>query len=81
MTHGAPDYLDQLTLITPWSYTYVENRLCFLYRWVFLNISTYNIPEPPPTEHDKEQIERGSLIVREDLKRFRKEYSQPVALR
>ena len=52
------------------------------YKIVLLNhVLTYYIPEPPPTEDDRARIERGELIVREDLKRFRKEYSQPMAMR
>lgn len=46
-----------------------------------LLIDRFEIPEPPPTEEDKIAIDQGITVVREDLKRFRKEYARPVQLR
>uniref|UniRef100_F6WZA5 Uncharacterized protein n=1 Tax=Ciona intestinalis TaxID=7719 RepID=F6WZA5_CIOIN len=46
-----------------------------------LLVERYNIPEPPPTEAQLAAIERGEIVSRDDLKRFRKEYAQPIQLR
>lgn len=46
-----------------------------------LLIERFEIPEPEPTEADRLAIEKGEQPVSADLKRFRKEYVQPVQLR
>lgn len=52
-------------------------QFCFLLDVLF----TFEIPDPPPSEEDKKAIDQGITVVREDLKRFRKEYARPVQLR
>uniref|UniRef100_A0A2K6MLL3 SOS Ras/Rho guanine nucleotide exchange factor 2 n=1 Tax=Rhinopithecus bieti TaxID=61621 RepID=A0A2K6MLL3_RHIBE len=46
-----------------------------------LLIERFEIPEPEPTDADKLAIEKGEQPISADLKRFRKEYVQPVQLR
>ncbi|XP_037011493.2 son of sevenless homolog 2 isoform X1 [Artibeus jamaicensis] len=46
-----------------------------------LLIERFEIPEPEPTEADKLAAEKGEQPISADLKRFRKEYVQPVQLR
>uniref|UniRef100_A0A8C0F4X9 SOS Ras/Rho guanine nucleotide exchange factor 2 n=1 Tax=Bubo bubo TaxID=30461 RepID=A0A8C0F4X9_BUBBB len=46
-----------------------------------LLIERFEIPEPEPTEADRLAIEKGEQPIGADLKRFRKEYVQPVQLR
>ncbi|XP_060117386.1 son of sevenless homolog 2 [Heteronotia binoei] len=46
-----------------------------------LLIERFEIPEPERTEADKLAIEKGDQPISADLKRFRKEYVQPVQLR
>ncbi|EPQ08778.1 Son of sevenless like protein 2, partial [Myotis brandtii] len=46
-----------------------------------LLIERFEIPEPEPTEADKLAAEKGEQPISVDLKRFRKEYVQPVQLR
>ncbi|OWK09370.1 hypothetical protein Celaphus_00006303, partial [Cervus elaphus hippelaphus] len=45
-----------------------------------LLIERFEIPEPEPTEADKLALEKGEQPISTDLKRFRKEYVQPVQL-
>lgn len=46
-----------------------------------LLIERFEIPEPEPTEADRIAIENGDQPLSAELKRFRKEYIQPVQLR
>ncbi|NXP42208.1 SOS2 protein, partial [Leiothrix lutea] len=46
-----------------------------------LLIERFEIPEPEPTEADRLAMEKGEQPIGADLKRFRKEYVQPVQLR
>uniref|UniRef100_A0AAY4AKB8 Uncharacterized protein n=1 Tax=Denticeps clupeoides TaxID=299321 RepID=A0AAY4AKB8_9TELE len=46
-----------------------------------LLIERFDIPEPKPTETDQMAMENGDQPVSAELKRFRKEFVQPVQLR
>ncbi|XP_048456064.1 son of sevenless homolog 2 [Rhincodon typus] len=46
-----------------------------------LLIERFEIPDPEPTEADKLAREKGEQTISAELKRFRKEYIQPVQLR
>ncbi|CAI9550477.1 unnamed protein product [Staurois parvus] len=46
-----------------------------------LLIERFEIPEPEPTEADRIAMENGDQPLSAELKRFRKEYVQPVQLR
>ncbi|XP_040268449.1 son of sevenless homolog 2 isoform X2 [Bufo bufo] len=46
-----------------------------------LLIERFEIPDPEPTEADRIAIEKGEQPISTNLKRFRKEYVQPVQLR
>uniref|UniRef100_A0A8C5Q2C4 SOS Ras/Rho guanine nucleotide exchange factor 2 n=1 Tax=Leptobrachium leishanense TaxID=445787 RepID=A0A8C5Q2C4_9ANUR len=46
-----------------------------------LLIERFEIPDPEPTEADRLAIEKGEQPIGTNLKRFRKEYVQPVQLR
>ncbi|KAJ1154560.1 hypothetical protein NDU88_007309 [Pleurodeles waltl] len=46
-----------------------------------LLIERFEIPEPEPTEADRIAMEHGDQPLSAELKRFRKEYVQPVQLR
>ncbi|XP_038612099.1 son of sevenless homolog 2 isoform X1 [Tachyglossus aculeatus] len=46
-----------------------------------LLIERFEIPDPEPTEADRLAVEKGEQPISADLKRFRKEYVQPVQLR
>ncbi|KAG8449160.1 hypothetical protein GDO86_016002 [Hymenochirus boettgeri] len=46
-----------------------------------LLIERFEIPDPEPTEADRLAIEKGEQPISTNLKRFRKEYVQPVQLR
>ncbi|CAJ0965587.1 unnamed protein product, partial [Ranitomeya imitator] len=46
--------------------------------WLFCR---FEIPDPEPTESDRIAIEKGEQPISANLKRFRKEYVQPVQLR
>lgn len=46
-----------------------------------LLIERFDIPEPEPTKADRIAMENGDQPVSAELKRFRKEYIQPVQLR
>uniref|UniRef100_A0A8C0J8N7 SOS Ras/Rac guanine nucleotide exchange factor 1 n=1 Tax=Chelonoidis abingdonii TaxID=106734 RepID=A0A8C0J8N7_CHEAB len=46
-----------------------------------LLIERFEIPEPEPTEADRLAMENGDQPLSAELKRFRKEYIQPVQLR
>ncbi|RLV88745.1 hypothetical protein DV515_00015322 [Chloebia gouldiae] len=46
-----------------------------------LLIERFEIPEPEPTEADRIAMENGEQPLSAELKRFRKEYIQPVQLR
>lgn len=46
-----------------------------------LLIERYSIPNPVDTTEQMEALSRGEVLIREDLKRFKREYAQPVQLR
>ena len=70
---SAPTFI-RVFLTTYRSFTHPAELLALL-------IKRYEIPEPPPVGKDLIAIERGQTIVRDDLKRYRKEFSHPIQLR
>merc|ERR1739838_249074 len=54
---------------------------CLPHRLLDLLIERFSIPEPPPTDEQQKALERGEIVAREDLKRFRREYAKPIQLK
>nr|XP_033807180.1 son of sevenless homolog 2 isoform X2 [Geotrypetes seraphini] len=54
---------------------------CKPHELLTLLIERFEIPDPEPTEADRLAAEKGEQPISADLKRFRKEYVQPVQLR
>lgn len=48
---------------------------------VIIHFSRIEIPEPEPTEADRQALWNGDQPLAAELQRFRKEYVQPVQLR
>ena len=84
-------YTISVYLLCMWTRVYYGIPLVWMYVWMY-PISVYvlciwtslvriDIPEPEPTEADRQALWNGDQPMAAELQRFRKEYVQPVQLR
>lgn len=62
-------------------YKFISRSLCPRLVLTPVFCARFEIPEPEPTEADRMAMENGDQPLSAELKRFRKEYIQPVQLR